>query len=98
MSQELNNHLAYECRNRMRQLNVKGKKCADEALSFMVGAYAALQLVAAQRQDAEMKTDADHLARVLTMIVAVRGYSEIEKMANEHETAVMKLLQDTAAS
>lgn len=74
MSAQINSRICANFVSRAEYQGYKGKKRNDAGMDFIAGAVAALE---AMGHDSEAK----HLLMVASMIVAPRGYGEIERLA-----------------
>jgi hypothetical protein len=74
MSKDVNKAICQQFISRSKALGYKGKKRDAAAMDFLCGAWAALE--AAGRTE-----EAQHLGAVATMLIAPRGYSEVEAIA-----------------
>ena len=68
--------LAQKMVERAKALGLKGAKADAAALDFYCGAAAALEIVG-------LKTESEWLGRVAFMLVSVRGYVEVARLAAE---------------
>lgn len=73
MSAKINSQIAKSAVARYGK-NPRGKKRDNESFEFMVGAWAALEA-------AGLEKEAGHLGVVLSMLIAPRGFAEIERIA-----------------
>lgn len=64
---------------RAEALNLKGKKREDAAFEFLLGAHIALAAV--------NHPEAEHVGTVTTFIIAIRGYSEVKRIAEAEDKA-----------
>ena len=60
---------------RSEALGLKGKKREDACFEFMCGAATALQAVG--------HPEADHVTKIVAMLISVRGYGEVVNIANK---------------
>lgn len=70
---------------RSKAMQLKGKRRDLDAITYLCGVHIGL-VIADQKQEAEL------IDRMLSMIIVTRGFSEVEKIANEaHQKATGSL-------
>lgn len=81
MSQTFNQTVMKDFVRRSQALGYKGKKRNDAAIDFLAGAIAALEALKANRGNQTVAELSNHLCAVTAMLIAPRGYAEVERMA-----------------
>lgn len=86
MSKEINDKIALAFKARAEMLGYKGKKRDDAALDYITGAMVGLYL-------AGKPVEADHLGVVAAMVIAPRGFREVERMAEDANETMDMMFQ-----
>lgn len=73
MSKALNDAIFRACADRMVCQGLRGKRRDNATLDFLAGAIAGLYAM-------DKRDEANHLSMVAAMIIAPRGFAEIERL------------------
>ncbi len=68
--------------HRATELELKGKKRDDAAIEFFMGAYAGCHTLSMGNKDSAAGMAADHILRVTSMVICVRGYAAVKEIAD----------------